>query len=192
MKRFLGLIAIALTCAASSPVWAQDYVVQVVRVPSSHRDQAGSHIYSNQEWARHVQAGDFQVLERAAMPATQSRTGLLLSGTKLPIVYLDPRVGGYQVQYIDIGFKMDISGTLGADGKTRLDCNVTRTSMTEATPNPFSDGIRTQTRLLLEPGQTASVCTTCGIMTARHMQQSYPNVKFEEGDTVLVTVGIQQ
>lgn len=49
--------------------------------------------------------------------ATQSdKDALIHIGDKFPIVYFDPRAGQFQVQYVDIGIKLDVKPSVKADG----------------------------------------------------------------------------
>lgn len=49
--------------------------------------------------------------------ATQSdKDALIHIGDKFPIVYFDPRAGQFQVQYVDIGIKLDVKPSIKADG----------------------------------------------------------------------------
>ncbi len=54
-----------------------------------------------------------------ASPRVASLSGvdaLIHIGDKYPIVYFDPRAGQFQVQYVDIGIKLDVTSTVKADG----------------------------------------------------------------------------
>jgi hypothetical protein len=44
-------------------------------------------------------------------------------GDKFPIIYFDPRAGQFQVQYVDLGFRLDIKATLVPNDK--LECELT-------------------------------------------------------------------
>ncbi len=54
-----------------------------------------------------------------ASPRVASLSGvesLIHIGDKYPIVYFDPRAGQFQVQYVDIGIKLDVKSEVKADG----------------------------------------------------------------------------
>ena len=63
-----------------------------------------------------VQTNEAKILASPRV-ATQSGTEALIHiGDKFPIVYFDPRAGQFQVQYVDIGIKLDVKPEIKADG----------------------------------------------------------------------------
>ncbi len=63
-----------------------------------------------------VQTNEAKILASPRV-ATQSGTEALIHiGDKFPIVYFDPRAGQFQVQYVDIGIKLDVKPEVKADG----------------------------------------------------------------------------
>lgn len=54
-----------------------------------------------------------------ASPRVASQSGTeaqIHIGDKFPIVYFDPRAGQFQVNYVDIGIKLDVTATVKSDG----------------------------------------------------------------------------
>lgn len=63
-----------------------------------------------------VQTNEAKILASPRV-ATQSGTEALIHiGDKFPIVYFDPRAGQFQVQYVDIGIKLDVKPVIKPDG----------------------------------------------------------------------------
>lgn len=63
-----------------------------------------------------VTQNEAKILASPRIAALSGVAALIHIGDKFPIVYFDPRAGQFQVQYVDIGIKLDVTSTVKADG----------------------------------------------------------------------------
>jgi type II secretory pathway component GspD/PulD (secretin) len=89
--------------------------------------------------------------------ATQSGTEALIHiGDKFPIVYFDPRAGQFQVQYVDIGIKLDVKPEIKADGYIVTELRPEVSNLIELVNNQYPrTAIRTvNTTMRIKDGDT--------------------------------------
>jgi type II secretory pathway component GspD/PulD (secretin) len=63
-----------------------------------------------------VSEGHAQILATPKLVTLNNKEADLLIGQTYPVVYYDARLGGQQVQFVDIGVKLRLTPTIGADG----------------------------------------------------------------------------
>lgn len=63
-----------------------------------------------------VTQNEAKILASPRVAALSGIESLIHIGDKYPIVYFDPRAGQFQVQYVDIGIKLDVKSEVKADG----------------------------------------------------------------------------
>lgn len=63
-----------------------------------------------------VTQNEAKILASPRVAALSGVESLIHIGDKYPIVYFDPRAGQFQVQYVDIGIKLDVKSEVKADG----------------------------------------------------------------------------
>ena len=63
-----------------------------------------------------VSQGHAQILATPKLVTLNNKEADLLIGQTYPVVYYDARLGGQQVQFVDIGVKLRLTPTIGADG----------------------------------------------------------------------------
>ena len=63
-----------------------------------------------------VTQGHAQILATPKVVTLNNREAVLLIGQTYPVVYYDNRLGGQQVQFVDIGVKLRLTPTIGFDG----------------------------------------------------------------------------
>ncbi|MEW6281622.1 MAG: secretin N-terminal domain-containing protein [Candidatus Eremiobacterota bacterium] len=92
--------------------------------------------------------------------ATQSGTEALIHiGDKFPIVYFDPRAGQFQVQYVDIGIKLDVKPEIKADGFIVTELRPEVSNLIELVNNQYPrTAIRTvNTTMRIKDGDTVVI-----------------------------------
>lgn len=67
-----------------------------------------------------VQASEAKVLAAPKVTTISGKEAQIHIGEKYPVVYYDPRAGQYQVIYVDIGTKLNITATVLPDGGVSL------------------------------------------------------------------------
>jgi type II secretory pathway component GspD/PulD (secretin) len=63
-----------------------------------------------------VSEGHAQILATPKLVTLNNKEADLLIGQTYPVVYYDARLGGQQVQFVDIGVKLRLTPTIGPDG----------------------------------------------------------------------------
>lgn len=63
-----------------------------------------------------VSQGSAQILATPKLVTLNNKEADLLIGQSYPVVYYDARLGGQQVQFVDIGVKLRLTPTIGPDG----------------------------------------------------------------------------
>jgi len=63
-----------------------------------------------------VSEGRAQILATPKLVTLNNKEADLLIGQTYPVVYYDARLGGQQVQFVDVGVKLRLTPTIGADG----------------------------------------------------------------------------
>jgi type II secretory pathway component GspD/PulD (secretin) len=63
-----------------------------------------------------VSQGRAQILATPKLVTLNNKEADLLIGQTYPVIYYDARLGGQQVQFVDIGVKLRLTPTIGADG----------------------------------------------------------------------------
>ena len=103
-----------------------------------------------------VTQGDAKVLAAPRVAVTSGKDGLIHIGDKFPIVYFDPRAGQFQVQYVDIGIKLDVKPEVKADGYIVCDLRPEVSTLVELVNNQYPrTAVRTvQTTTRVKDGDT--------------------------------------
>lgn len=63
-----------------------------------------------------VSQGHAEILATPKLVTLNNKEADLLIGQTYPVVYYDARLGGQQVQFVDVGVKLRLTPTIGADG----------------------------------------------------------------------------
>lgn len=63
-----------------------------------------------------VSQGHAQILATPKLVTLNNKEADLLIGQTYPVIYYDARLGGQQVQFVDVGVKLRLTPTIGADG----------------------------------------------------------------------------
>ena len=79
----------------------------------------------------------------------------LLVGTQYPIVYFDPKAGNFQVNYVDIGVKVNITPIINSDGYITTTLHAERSTITGLVQTfPILDQREANSTLRVKDGDT--------------------------------------
>lgn len=92
-----------------------------------------------------VTQNEAKILASPRVAALSGEESLIHIGDKYPIVYFDPRAGQFQVQYVDIGIKLDVTSTVKADGYVLIDVRPEVSTLLELINNQYP---RTAVRII--------------------------------------------
>jgi len=68
-----------------------------------------------------ITRNDAVVVAQPRVVTQSGKQATVLIGTKFPIVFFDPRAGQFQVQYVDIGVKLQVKPVVMDDGYVVMD-----------------------------------------------------------------------
>jgi type II secretory pathway component GspD/PulD (secretin) len=92
-----------------------------------------------------VSQNEAKILAAPRVASLSGEESLIHIGDKYPIVYFDPRAGQFQVQYVDIGIKLDVTSTVKADGYVLVDVRPEVSTLLELINNQYP---RTAVRII--------------------------------------------
>lgn len=84
-----------------------------------------------------VTKGEAKVLAAPRVAALDGEKATIHIGDKYPIVYYDPRAGQYQVIYVDIGIKLEVTPKISPDGYISTKINTTVSDLRELINNQY-------------------------------------------------------
>lgn len=182
-RRFSLLMVMVMVLAGSvlaQPLSVRYSLVQTTRPPVKK-------LMDNASWRQELESPACKVLDSGSCSATWKEEAYAFMGRKLPIPYYDPRAEASQVQYTDVGFKIDCKPRPLANGLIELEVRIEKTQLVEADGNATS-GFITDTRVVMKRGQTAVLSTTRGLATKTYLGAAYPNLPFDEATTVMIVL----
>ncbi len=190
------LTLIGLFVWSMAPVFAQssskspdlELLFQVVKAEKAPAQR----ILSSEHWQQALQQRGFQILEEGFVPTKLDRDILVFLGTKHPITYRDPRSSGHQVQYTDVGSKMDCLVKELSGGNLRVN---TRIETSGLAPDEISADCRNvylvETVVHMRRGQTAILASTQGVITSRFLSLFLGDGEFKDSDLVLFALTVK-
>ena len=92
-----------------------------------------------------VTQNEAKILASPRVAALSGKASLIHIGDKYPIVYFDPRAGQFQVQYVDIGIKLDVTSNVKADGYVVINVRPEVSTLLELINNQYP---RTAVRII--------------------------------------------
>lgn len=192
--KFLMMALLACLCTLPAAAEETGWQVDVHLLKVGPRAQARLRTYEESEWKQFVSGPDVQVLDSGTLLGKDEQEAQLIVGGKVPLAYNDPRAAGYQVMYIDTGYKVDVMPSVVAGGRFRINCHIARKQLTEVEglPLPQQDGVSLTSVVVLKPRQVVVAALTRGVLTGGYMQSSYPNAALTERDTFIVAISIRR
>jgi type II secretory pathway component GspD/PulD (secretin) len=106
-----------------------------------------------------ITEGEAKVLASPRIATLSDKESLIHIGDKFPIVYFDPRAGQFQVQYVDIGIKLDVKPQVKGDGYIICDIRPEVSTLVELVNNQYPrTAVRTvQTLMRVKDGDTVVI-----------------------------------
>ena len=96
-----------------------------------------------------------QLLANPRISALDNQPASLLVGTQYPIVYFDPKAGNFQVNYVDIGVKVNITPIINSDGYITTTLHAERSTITGLVQTfPILDQREANSTLRVKDGDT--------------------------------------
>jgi len=116
--------------------------------------RTGFTITSNLQYL--ITQGEAKIMASPRVGTIAGKPALIHIGDKFPIVYFDPRAGQFQVQYVDIGIKLDVKVDIKSDGNIEADLNPEVSTLVGLVNNqyPRTTVRRVQTVMRIKDGDT--------------------------------------
>ncbi|HKW45166.1 MAG TPA: secretin N-terminal domain-containing protein [Candidatus Eremiobacteraceae bacterium] len=96
-----------------------------------------------------------QLLANPRISALDNQPASLLVGTQYPIVYFDPKAGNFQVNYVDIGVKVNMTPVINSDGYITTTLHAERSTITGLVQTfPILDQREANSTLRVKDGDT--------------------------------------
>lgn len=92
-----------------------------------------------------VSQNEAKILASPRVASISGKESLIHIGDKYPIVYFDPRAGQFQVQYVDIGIKLDVKSDVKSDGYVVIEVRPEVSTLLELINNQYP---RTAVRII--------------------------------------------
>lgn len=92
-----------------------------------------------------VSQNEAKILASPRVASISGKPSLIHIGDKYPIVYFDPRAGQFQVQYVDIGIKLDVTSNVKPDGYIMIEVRPEVSTLLELINNQYP---RTAVRII--------------------------------------------
>ncbi len=185
------ILSICLLCLIQSAS-AQDnsFIFRYELVKTSAPPQ--KRILDISSWTKFTDQDENQTLEDLGGNGLIGKQQLVHTGSKNPLPYSDPRAGMKQVQYVDLGFKLDIILKKEKNGNVMFGARGERAA---PAPHPqLEDRTSTvlfESNVLLKRGQVAIIGTFQGPMALKHLKSQFPKANFTENDILVLAVTIK-
>jgi hypothetical protein len=102
-----------------------------------------------------ITRNEAQLLANPRISALDNQPASLLVGTQYPIVYFDPKAGNFQVNYVDIGVKINITPVINSDGYITTQLHAERSTITGLVQTfPILDQREADSTLRVKDGDT--------------------------------------
>lgn len=191
-NRNQATLLLALLVLSFQAVSAQPGTYQVEYQLVKAASQPAKMLLESEQWLKDLSSNKMQLLESGGVAAIFGEDSYSQSGIKVPIPYRDPRVDGYQVQYIDEGFKIDCSASPYENGLIKVVTRVTKATLAPDAISAYGqDTFLCDSTVLMRRGQTAILTTTRGMVTGEYLNKMYPGTTFGENDTVLLAITLR-
>lgn len=181
MRSLWIFLLLTLPCLAQ-PAWKVE--VQLVRLSGGEKLD---YLMEPDQWQQQVKNGE--LLDQGSTVTTDKDEVSLFLGRKYPITYFDPRAGLSQVNYVDVGYKANITMTSIEGGRVRLDCALEKKAFfDQKLPLPTVDVFQTYSTLLVRPGQVAIAAVSRGGVGLTYFKELYPGHNFSDKDSFVWAV----
>ncbi len=184
-KILVTLLLVSSLASAQESGKTLHYKFQIMRASKA----ATKRYYSQTDWEKAVNNGRFEVLEEITMSGKIDRAHLVFVGRKVPIGYKDPRAAGYQVQYTDSGFKVDLTTRDLGSGEYKVEIRPERGTLV------LDNGIwgttnvmLTETVVNMKQQQVAILASWRGVWVPQYVKSTYPKANISENDTVFIAI----
>jgi hypothetical protein len=192
MKNLKTFLLLSVFCfVLLSPSVAEEsynYTFEIVKCQKAPTKR----LLSKKDWKQFLDKSRAVVLENIQGVARNDRYSLVFEGVKNPISYKDPRAGGYQVQYTDLGVKVDIKIKSQNDGTLFVESRGDRSVASPIPEHPERSSVMIyESGVTMKRGQTVVVASAKGIMNVRYLKEHFPDISVSESDYLMMVITVE-
>ncbi len=193
MNKFrVVFLLLSLVGLLAHPGLAQEqnlaYTLQILHAPTAPPKK----IMERQNWQRFLEESGVNVIEESGGSGALGDDFMVFPGIKNPLAYRDPKPDSYQVQYADVGLKLETLVRAAENGFLRVDARCDRSVLN---PHPKlksrTNTLLFQSAILMKPGQVAVFGCARGPVVERLMKEQLPPGQFQPGDWIIMALTIE-
>ena len=185
------LLLFALHFLLLSPTAAEEsynYTFEIVKCPKA----PAKRLLSKKDWKQFLNKSGAVVLENIQGVAQNDKYSLVFEGVKNPISYKDPRAGGYQVQYTDLGLKVDIKIKNQNDGSLFVESRGDRSIAAPIPEHPERSSVMIyESGVTMKRGQTVVAASAKGFLNTKYLKDHFPNISVTESDYLMMVITVE-
>lgn len=185
------LLLSALPILLLSPSVAEEsynYTFEIIKCPKAPTKR----LLSKSDWKQFLNKSGAIVLENIQGVARNDKYSLVFEGVKNPISYKDPRAGGYQVQYTDLGLKLDIKIKSQTDGTLFVESRGDRSVASPIPEHPERSSVMIyESGVTMKKGQTVVAASAKGIMNVKYLKDHFPDIPVTESDYLMMVITVE-
>lgn len=181
------LLALVFSVAPATSEETYNYTVELVKCSKT----PSKRVLSKSAWKSFLKQSGAIVLDSAQGVTQDSAPSLVHEGLKSPISYKDPRADMYQVQYVDLGFKIDITIKRQTDGTLYM---LSRGERSVASPIPEqpkrASVVIYESGITMKRGEAAVMASTKGVMNVKYLKSHFPDIPVTESDYLMMVITV--
>lgn len=181
-----GFLLCALVVSASAQEKTVGYRLQLLTASEA----PDKHIADSKYWKTFLRQAT--VLEHIEGLTEVGKPTLVFPAYKKPLAYFDPRPGRTQVQYVDVGLKLDLTLIESSNGYFQLE---SRTQYSKHYPHPQ---LEARSKLCVyeslsfcKRGQTAVFLAIRGPLAAKHLKELFPSANITQESYFIMALTLQ-
>ena len=149
-------------------------------------------ILSKKAWKDFGKASSRVLFSETSGIAKVGSAVLFSDGSKVPIIFRDPRADRTQVQYVDMGFNLDVKAKPLERGLYLVRA---RGENSKATPHLKVENRSSVTifesHTVMRRGQVAVFANVSGRLAARLLKTQFPEVEFLDSDHIIMALTLE-
>lgn len=188
-KSLLWLFTLTFLLAGSlSAKESFNYTIDIVKCSKAPEKR----LLDKNQWQNFLKNSNAIVLDSMQGVAEEGDFSMVHAGQKNPIAYKDPRAGMYQVQYVDLGLKIDIMIVTQKNGTIYIESRGERSVASPIQEHPEPSSVMLyETGVTMKKGQAVAVASIRGVMTARYLKNQFPDVAITESDYLMMVITVE-
>lgn len=185
---WLSFLAVALSLGQVSADESYNYTIEIVKCSKA----PAKRVMEKNQWKSFLKKSNALVLDSLQGVTKEGKFSLVHEGHKNPLSYKDPRAGMYQVQYVDLGFKLDIGINKQKDGSLAVNSRGERSVLSPIKEHPERASVFLyESTMTMKRGQSVVAGATKGVMNVKYLKPHFPDVPVSETDYLMMVITVE-